>query len=183
MGRVRLFLGSPDPNRGHKGTAKTLLYITSRVSANEIPPHAPMSGRGNSIIGAMAVEAEVQVVLRDKKPDSTTQTVQARPSLPVGGRLGAFWQTWQKLGADPYIVRLLREGYTIPFREIPQLSRIPLVNSRYQDPHKNSLLQQAVDEMLSKAAQTGFEGRTNRMKFKEAFQQFVNDVHSFLILK
>jgi hypothetical protein len=38
-------------------------------------------------------------------------------------------------------------------------------------------------EMLSKAAEVGFEGRSNRMKFKDAFQVFVNDVHSFLILK
>eukprot|EP00977_Amphora_coffeiformis_P009278 scaffold2103_cov185-Amphora_coffeaeformis.AAC.23 len=38
-------------------------------------------------------------------------------------------------------------------------------------------------EMLSKAAVAGFEGRSNRMAFKEAFQEFVNDVHSFLILK
>ena len=38
-------------------------------------------------------------------------------------------------------------------------------------------------EMLSKAAQGGFEGRSNRLKFKDAFQEFVNDVHSFLILK
>ena len=38
-------------------------------------------------------------------------------------------------------------------------------------------------EMLSKAGQAGFEGRSNRMKFKDAFQVFVNDVHSFLILK
>ena len=44
----------------------------------------------------------------------------------------------------------------------------------------NKLLQV---EILSKAAHTGFEGRSNRMEFKDAFEEFVNDVHSFIILK
>ena len=54
--------------------------------------------------------------------------------------------------------------------------------------HQRYRLEQAFSkllqmDMLSKAAESGFEGRSNRMKFKEAFQIFVNNVHSFLILK
>ena len=47
---------------------------------------------------------------------------------------------------------LLRWGYKIPFREQPPLSWEPVINSSYQDPQKNLLLQQAVDEMLLKGA-------------------------------
>ena len=56
------------------------------------------------------------------------------------------------MGADPYIVKILRDGYKIPFLSRPPLSRVPLINSQYSDPHKNTVLQQAVDDMLSKQA-------------------------------
>ena len=54
--------------------------------------------------------------------------------------------------------------------------------------HQRYRLEQAFSnllqmEALSKAAETGFEGRANRIQFKEKFQEFVNDVHSFLILR
>ena len=37
-------------------------------------------------------------------------------NLPVGARLQTFWQTWLDMGAGPKAVRILREGYTLPFR-------------------------------------------------------------------
>jgi CRM1 C terminal len=49
-------------------------------------------------------------------------------------------------------------------------------------------LQQAFSDLflpdrLMKAAMTGYEGRMNRVLFKEAFQDFVNQVYSFLVIK
>jgi hypothetical protein len=41
-------------------------------------------------------------------------------------------------------------------------------------------------ETLSKVAavaEGGYEGRRNRARFKKDFEEFVNDVHSFLVLK
>jgi hypothetical protein len=38
-------------------------------------------------------------------------------------------------------------------------------------------------EYLEKAGQSGFEGRNNRNQFKGSFKEFVNDIHSFLILR
>lgn len=37
-------------------------------------------------------------------------------------------------------------------------------------------------EVISKVASGGYEGRMNRLKFKAAFDEFVKDIHSFLIL-
>ena len=37
--------------------------------------------------------------------------------ISVGGRLHRFWQVWQKLGANPRVVSILKEGYSLPFRE------------------------------------------------------------------
>ena len=37
------------------------------------------------------------------------------PDLPVGGRLHQFWGKWAALGAGPKVIKILREGYTLPF--------------------------------------------------------------------
>ena len=45
----------------------------------------------------------------------------------VGGRLQKFWQVWQEMGANPRVISVLKEGYTLPFKQRPLLTRFPLV--------------------------------------------------------
>ena len=42
---------------------------------------------------------------------------------PVGARLHQFWEKWEALGSSPKVVTVLREGYTLPFRFRPNLTR------------------------------------------------------------
>ena len=58
-------------------------------------------------------------------------------NLPLRARLQRFWEKWSELGAGPKVVQILREGYTLPFRTRPKLSRIPTVVSCYGNPHRN----------------------------------------------
>ena len=51
----------------------------------------------------------------------------AVPEQAVGGRLQRFWQVWQNMGANPRVVSILKEGYTLPFKQRPLLVRFPLV--------------------------------------------------------
>ena len=46
----------------------------------------------------------------------------------------------------------LRNGYTLPFRERPHLSRFPLIVSRYSSPTKNKALSEALASLLQKQA-------------------------------
>ena len=46
---------------------------------------------------------------------------------PVGARLHNFWEKWEALGSSPKVVTTLREGYTLPFRFRPNLTRSPTV--------------------------------------------------------
>ena len=55
--------------------------------------------------------------------------------LPVGARLQNLWQTWLDLGAGPKVIQTLREGYSLPFRARPKLTRYPMVVSCYVHPH------------------------------------------------
>ena len=38
-------------------------------------------------------------------------------------------------------------------------------------------------DVLSRAGANGYEGRTNRLSFRKAFESFVNEIHSFLVLR
>ena len=68
------------------------------------------------------------------------------------GQTSNFWQTWLERGAGPKIVQILREGYTLPFRIRPNLTRSPTVISRYVNPHRNSYLLEALHQLMDKNA-------------------------------
>ena len=50
------------------------------------------------------------------------------------------------------MVQILREGYTLPFRTRPNLSRIPTVISCYGNPHRNLKLLEALHQFIDKNA-------------------------------
>ena len=70
------------------------------------------------------------------------------PDLPVGGRLQSFWQTWQKFGANPRVVSILKEGYTLPFKIRPPLTQSPVIKSGYAHPLKSKALFEALVELI-----------------------------------
>ena len=70
----------------------------------------------------------------------------------VGGKLQSFWQVWQRLGSNPRVVSVLRDGYNFTFRERPQLSLFPLIVSKYGSPIKNKALLEALASLLQKQA-------------------------------
>ena len=70
--------------------------------------------------------------------------------LPVGGRLQEFWQVWQRLGANPRVVSILKEGYTLPFKMRPHLTRSPIIQSGYANPTKSRFLKEALINLKGK---------------------------------
>ena len=67
-----------------------------------------------------------------------TNVRNAALNLPVGARLQNLWQTWLDLGASPKVVRILKQGYTLPFRNRPKLTRSPTVISCHVNPHRKA---------------------------------------------
>ena len=63
---------------------------------------------------------------------------------PVGARLHKCWEKWEALGASPKVVTTLRDGYTLPFRLRPNLTRSPTVISNYQNPTRQANLLEAL---------------------------------------
>ena len=71
---------------------------------------------------------------------------------PVGSRLHEFWEKWAALGISPKVISVLKEGYILPFRSRPYLTRKPRITSCYVDPRRNSYLLEALHLLLDKNA-------------------------------
>ena len=72
--------------------------------------------------------------------DLVTNAQHAVIDPPVGVRLNQCWKKCEVLGSSPKVVTTLREGYTLPFRYRPHLTRSPTVISNYHNPSKQSFL-------------------------------------------
>ena len=44
-------------------------------------------------------------------------------SPPVGGRLQRLWEIWLSLGSNPRVISILKEGYNLPFKMRPPLTK------------------------------------------------------------
>ena len=101
-----------------------------------LPPEAPA-----------ALEEKVKVPERGR-PDG------ASLPLRVGGCLAPHWRRWQTIGAESWVVTVLRDGYRVPFTDSPPpLSRtlVSFLTYRAGSPRAQTL-QQEVEGMLAKGA-------------------------------
>ena len=80
-----------------------------------------------------------------------TNVLNVVEGLPVGA-LQIFWQVWAQKGSSPRVVSILKEGYNLPFKIKPPLTRVPLIRSRYANPLRNSYLTEALHSLLQKQA-------------------------------
>ncbi|MGL5405358.1 MAG: reverse transcriptase domain-containing protein, partial [Propionibacteriaceae bacterium] len=71
----------------------------------------------------------------------------------VGGCLASHWATWQRYGAENWIVDVLREGYLLPFESRPPLISKPVHLQTYvRGSAKDNALRQEIKTMLAKRA-------------------------------
>ena len=64
-------------------------------------------------------------------------------STVVGGCLSLRWRIWSDEGVGPWVVEVLQEGYRIPFRRAPTLSREPIP---FSDCCPNSIWGKALEQ-------------------------------------
>ena len=74
------------------------------------------------------------------------------PIPHVGARLSQCWRTWATLGSSPKVVSMLKEGYTLPFKMRPILTRSPIIISGYAHPLRNKALMEALHALMNKNA-------------------------------
>ena len=72
---------------------------------------------------------------------------------PIGGCLARAVQGWEAIGAEQWVLQVLREGYQIPFHSVPPLSRVPLHRPTYPASSERGLaLTEEVLALLEKDA-------------------------------
>ena len=71
----------------------------------------------------------------------------------VGGRLSNFRAEWASIGAPPFVLQILREGYSLPFlRPPPQVLPRPSQFTVLSKPDQIRVVDEEVDALLSKGA-------------------------------
>ena len=74
--------------------------------------------------------------------------------MRVGGCLSPHWRRWQEIGAETWVVTVLRDGYRVPFKDSPPpLARTPVSFPTYRaGSPRAQTLRQEVEAMLAKGA-------------------------------
>ena len=74
--------------------------------------------------------------------------------MKVGGCLSRHWRQWQAIGAETWVVTVLRDGYRVPFTDSPPpLARTPVLFPTYRaGSPRAQALRQEVEAMLAKGA-------------------------------
>ena len=70
----------------------------------------------------------------------------------MGGRLKWFVKQWEQQGAHPFHLDILKQGYRLPFRDHPKLSKTPCIHSGYNKIDKDSALSSSILDLLAKNA-------------------------------
>ena len=63
-----------------------------------------------------------------------------------GARLEGYWKEWENFKVHPRVVLVLKQGYCLPFKEKPPLTRFPTIKSSYTSPVKQEALLEAVQK-------------------------------------
>ena len=121
--------------------------------------HVPFAGGSPQKKGIIP---EHQMPIKSVKGVSCVDLLSSDPNVtnaplvvtnpPVGSRLHEFWEKWAALGISPKVISVLKEGYILPFRSRPYLTKKPTITSCYVDPRRNSYLLEALHQLLDKNA-------------------------------
>ena len=101
----------------------------------------------------LPLEAPAAREVKEKVPGRSQPDGVTLP-MSVGGCLSSHWRRWQEIGAETWVVTVLRDGYRVPFKDSPPpLARTPVSFPTYRaGSPRAQALRQEVEVMLAKGA-------------------------------
>ena len=101
----------------------------------------------------LPLEAPAAREVKEKEPGRSQPDGVTLP-MRVGGCLSSHWRRWQEIGAETWVVTVLRDGYRVPFKDSPPpLARTPVSFPTYRaGSPRAQALRQEVEAMLAKGA-------------------------------
>ena len=134
-----------------------LVRVLLRSSPRLLPLLASLARRGRAarVRLPFPLPPEAPAALEEKVKETERSQLDGT-SLPlrVGGCLAPHWRRWQAIGAESWVVTVLRDGYRVPFTgSPPPLSRtlVSFPTYRAGSPRAQALRQE-VEGMLAKGA-------------------------------
>ena len=133
--------GSPASGSGQASSSG------ARSAQKQTSSSSPSGQSGKKRKAPAAPEVKAKGPERSR-PDGTTLPVR------VGGCLAPHWRQWQVIGAESWVVTVLRDGYRFLFLDSPPpLSRTPVSFPTYRaGSPRAQALRQEVEAMLAKGA-------------------------------
>ena len=83
---------------------------------------------------------------------SCSQCPQCCRRTDYQGTLTTVWAYLARNGANPRVVSVMKDGYSLPFSQRPLLTRVPLVHSGYANPTKSRSLKESLLDLIGKRA-------------------------------
>ena len=147
--------GSSSASSADRGGASPVVPRSQQQASTAPSPPSSQQGRKKRGRKSKApFSAAPATPMANEKVPGKSPPDGVSPLLRVGGCLSAHWRHWQTIGADSWVLSLLRDGYRIPFLDSPPpLSRTPISFPTYRAGSPRSLaLCQEAEKMLSKDA-------------------------------
>ena len=157
LGSLRLLVGRLGRRRLVLRRRAPLVLLVLLRSSPRLLPLASLARRGRTarvrFPFPLPLEAPAALEETVKEPERSLPDGTSLP-LRVGGFLAPHWRRWQTIGAESWVMTVLRDGYHVPFKDSPPpLSRTPVLFPTYRagSPWAQAL-QQEVEAMLAKGA-------------------------------
>ena len=157
LGNLWLLEGRLGRRRLVRRRRAPLVLVLLRSSLQLLPLLASLARRGRAarvrFPFPLPPEAPAALEEKVKEPERSRPDGTSLP-LRVGGCLAPHWRRWQAIGAESWVVTVLRDGYRVPFTDSPPpLSRTPVSFPTYRAGFPRAqALRQEVEGMLAKGA-------------------------------
>ena len=141
------------------GRVRPAPLVLLRPRSSRLLPLLPVSlarGRRRARVRLpfpLPLEAPAAREVKEKGPGRSQPDGVTLP-MRVGGCLSSHWRRWQEIGAETWVVTVLRDGYRVPFKDSPPpLARTPVSFPTYRaGSPRAQALRQEVEAMLAKGA-------------------------------
>ena len=157
LGNLRQLVSQADPRLLLLARRAPLVFARLRSSRLVLLPRVSLA-RGRRKVKErlpFPFPPETPAVLEEKvKAPGRSQPYGVALPVRVGGCLAQHWRQWQAVGAETWVVTVLRDGYRVPFKDSPPpLSRTPVSFPTYlAGSPRAQALRQEVEGMLAKGA-------------------------------
>ena len=157
LGNLRRLVGLLDRQRLSLGRRALLELVLLRSRRRLLPLLARLVRRGRTarvrLPFPLPPEAPAAPEVKVKEPGKNRPDGTTLP-LRVGGCLALHWRRWQAIGAESWVVTVLRDGYRVPFLDSPPpLSRTPVSFLTYRaGSPRAQAFRQEIEGMLAKGA-------------------------------